>query len=456
MYKSIKTLNTAKIGLDDTIAAISTPLGQAGIGIVRLSGKDALSIVDKIFVSKENKKPSKFKTYTTHYGWIVNGYKLQATSYKRKIKNLKPVACSLKPEIIDEVILTIMRAPKSYTKEDVVEINCHSGFLPLRKILDLVLKKGARLAEPGEFTQRAFINGRIDLTQAEAVLDIINAKTDQALEIGVSQLKGELSKEIDFIRNELLEVLAYLEAEIDFPEEEIDKLSLKQQTARLIKTKKQIEKLLETAEQGKIMREGINVVICGKPNVGKSSLLNTLIKQEKAIVTHIPGTTRDIVEEVINLKGIPLRFVDTAGIIEPKDLIEKEAIKRSHQQINNCDLALLLFDQGQRLSAQDKILVENLKGKNVIFVVNKIDLPSKINAAKLKSIAKNSKIIKISVLRKFGIKNLEEAIIKNIWQGKFKDRKGVFLSNIRHIQALKNSLEQINKTLAIISGKIST
>jgi len=422
---------------DDTIAAVSTPLGQAGIGIVRLSGKDALSVADKMFASKEKKKPSKFKTYSTHYGWIMNGKKG-------------------KSEVIDEVILTVMRAPKSYTKEDIVEINCHSGILPLKKILDLAIKMGARLAEPGEFTRRAFINGRIDLAQAEAVLDIINAKTDQALEISVSQLKGELSCEIESIRNELVEVLAYLEAEIDFPEEDINKLSLRQQLARLNKTKKQIEELLETSEQGKIMREGINVVICGRPNVGKSSLLNTLIKEEKAIVTHIPGTTRDIVEEIINLKGIPLRFVDTAGIIEPKDLVEKEAIKRSHNQIDNCDLALLLFDNSQKLSEQDKILMQNLEGKNIIFVINKIDLSSKINMNRLKSIAKKSRIVKISVLRKTGIKNLEDTIIKNVWQGKFKDKKSLFISNVRHIQALKSALEQISKTLTIISGKMST
>ncbi|MBM3247890.1 MAG: tRNA uridine-5-carboxymethylaminomethyl(34) synthesis GTPase MnmE [Candidatus Omnitrophica bacterium] len=434
MVKKDKTINTFKLGLNDTIAAVSTPLGQAGIGIVRLSGKDSLSIVDKIFVSKEKSKPSKFRTYTTHYGWICeNG----------------------KGRIIDEVILTVMRSPKSYTKEDIVEINCHSGLIPLKKILEVVVKLGARLAEPGEFTRRAFINGRIDLTQAEAVLDIINAKTDSALEIGVSQLKGELSKKIEQIRNELVEVLAYLEAGIDFPEEDIDKLSLKQQAKHLEMAKRNIESLLESSEQGKIMREGIDVVICGKPNVGKSSLLNTLIKEEKAIVTHIPGTTRDIVEEVINLKGIPLRFVDTAGIIEPKDLVEKEAIKRSHQQLENCDLALFVLDNHEKISNQDKSLINKLKGKNIIIVINKIDLSSKINIKTLKSLAKNSTIVKISALQKLGIKNLEEAIIKNVWQGKFKINKGVFLSNIRHIHALRNALVQIDKTIELILKRFS-
>jgi tRNA modification GTPase len=423
--------------LDDTIAAISTPLGQAGIGIVRLSGKDALSIADKIFVSKEKKKPSKFKTYSTHYGWIMNG----------KVG---------KSEVIDEVILTVMRAPKSYTKEDIVEINCHSGIIPLKKILDLVINKGARLAEPGEFTRRAFINGRIDLAQAEAVLDIINAKTDSALEIGVSQLRGELSVKIDTIRNDLVEILAYLEAEIDFPEEEIGRLSLKQQFLRLDKIREQIEKLLEMADQGRILREGINVVICGRPNVGKSSLLNALIKKEKAIVTHVPGTTRDIVEEIINLKGIPLRFVDTAGIIEPKDLLEKEAIKRSQQQLDNCDLALFLFDNNHRLSNQDRILIEKLKGKNIIFVINKIDLPSKIDEKQLKSVTQKAKIVRISVLRKLGIKKLEDVIIENIWQGRFDDKKDIFISNIRHIQALRSALKQINNALTVIMRNMST
>ena len=423
--------------LDDTIVAISTPLGRAGIGIVRLSGSGALSIVDKIFISVEKKKPSKVKTYTTHYGWITNGRKG-------------------KTNIIDEVILTVMRAPKSYTKEDIVEINCHSGIIPLKKILDLVISNGARLAEAGEFTRRAFINGRIDLAQAEAVLDIINSKTDSALEIGVNQLKGELSQKIDDIRSELVEILAYLEAEIDFPEEETDKLSFKQQLTRLKNSKKHIERLLETSEQGRIMREGINVVICGRPNVGKSSLLNTLIKEEKAIVTHIPGTTRDIVEEIINLQGIPLRFVDTAGIIEPKDLVEKEAIKRSREQLDACDLALFVFDNNHRLSDQDRILIGKLRGKNVIFVINKIDLPSKISEKQLKAVTRKSRIVKISVLQKLGIKKLEDAIIKSIWQGKFKDKKDVFISNIRHIQALRVALEQINRALTVVARKMST
>jgi tRNA modification GTPase len=219
--------------------------------------------------------------------------------------------------------------------------------------------------------------------------------------------------------------------------------------------KNDIERLLESSEQGRIMREGIDVVICGKPNVGKSSLLNTLIKEEKAIVTHIPGTTRDIVEEIINLKGIPLRFVDTAGIIEPKDLVEKEAIKRSHQQLENCDLALFVLDNHQNISNQDKNLIAKLKNKNIIFVINKIDLAGKINIKTLKSLAKDSKIVKISALHKLGIKDLEEAIIKNVWRGRFKNNKGVFLSNVRHIQALRNALSQIDKTLELISKKIS-
>lgn len=437
MKRQSKKINTSQLALDDTIAAVSTPLGEAGIGIVRLSGRDALSIADKIFISKEKKQPSKFKTYSTHYGWVVSSEQRRA------------------PKIIDEVILTVMRSPRSYTKEDIVEINCHSGIIALKKILDLTIKMGARLAEPGEFTRRAFINGRIDLTQAEAVLDIISAKTDTALEIGVNQLKGELSKKIDEIRDGLVEVLAYLEAEIDFPEEDTSKLSLKQQSSRLNKIKKQIEELLETADQGKILREGINVVICGRPNVGKSSLLNTLIKEEKAIVTHIPGTTRDIVEEIINLKGIPLRFVDTAGIIEPKDLVEKEAIKRSHEQLENCDLALFLFDNNHNLSDQDRILINKLRGKNIIFVINKMDLPAKININQLKAVTKNAKIVKISVLKKQGIDDLEDEIIKNIWQGRFRDRKDILISNVRHIQGLRIALEQISRALTVIKRKIS-
>ncbi|MDD5166249.1 MAG: tRNA uridine-5-carboxymethylaminomethyl(34) synthesis GTPase MnmE, partial [Candidatus Omnitrophica bacterium] len=289
-----------KEDLNDTIAAISTPPGESGIGIVRLSGKRALVIADEIFVSKDGGKVPGFKTYTTHYGWITQNAK-----------------------VIDEVILTVMRAPRSYTKEDVVEINCHGGIVAMRAVLDLVLTKGCRLSLPGEFTKRAFLNGRIDLVQAEAVLDIIRAKTDSALRIGTEQLRGTLSGKINKLRQILLEMLVGIEANIDFPDEEITGVNLKRTLQKLNEINGILKEILDTARCGRIMREGIHVVICGKPNVGKSSLLNALLKQERSIVTPVAGTTRDTIEEVIDIKGLPVRIVDTAGILEPRDLIEK-------------------------------------------------------------------------------------------------------------------------------------
>jgi len=298
-----------KFKFNDTIAAVATPIGESGIGIVRLSGQKALYVADKIFVSKDGKIPSGFKTYTTHYGWIADG--------------------ESKQEIIDEVILTVMRAPKSYTKEDIVEINCHGGIVALRRVLDLALENGCRMACPGEFTRRAFLNGRIDLTQAEAVLDIIRAKTDYSLKIGLEQLKGALSSAINKIRKILLDVLSILEANIDFPEEEINEADLEQIRKQLNTINSELIGMLKASKHAQVFREGLHVVICGKPNVGKSSLLNALLKQERSIVTSIPGTTRDYLEEIIDIRGIPIIIVDTAGIIEPRDLIEKKAVQRS-------------------------------------------------------------------------------------------------------------------------------
>ena len=343
------------INLNDTIAAISTPIGEGGIGIVRLSGQEALTIADKIFTSKDKIKPSVFLTFSTHYGWVKSDSK-----------------------IIDEAILTVMRSPRSYTKEDIVEINCHGGIVALRAVLDLVLACGARLALPGEFTKRAFLNGRIDLAQAEAVIDIIRAKTDSALKVSVEQLKGCLSKEINKIRSTLISLLAVLEANIDFPEEEISPANLEQTKIKLTQVDGALKGILESSRQGRVLREGIHVVICGRPNVGKSSLLNALLKQERSIVTPVAGTTRDTIEEVIDIKGIPVRIVDTAGILEPRDLVEKKAVLRSKKQIDLADLVLLMFDASRKLGKDDQRLINRLKKKHVIAIINKIDLKEKI------------------------------------------------------------------------------
>lgn len=422
--------------LNDTIAAVSTPIGESGIGIVRMSGKEALKIADKIFLSKDGKRPLTFNTHTVHYGWIVENPKLKRPG-----------------QFIDEVILTVMRAPRSYTKEDVVEINCHGGIVALRGVLDLVLERGARLSHPGEFTKRAFLNGRIDLTQAEAVLDIIRAKTDSALKIGTEQLKGILSKQINKIRKILLHILSILEANIDFPEEEINPANLKYIRNKLNNVNKELKDILSTSKQGRVFREGINVVICGKPNVGKSSLLNTLLKQERSIVTTVAGTTRDTIEEIIDIKGIPIRIVDTAGIIEPRDLIEKKAIARSRKYIELADLVILLFDGSKRLTKEDGIFIRKLNKKNILTVINKIDLKQKIEREKI--LKRFNNLIDISAKKMKNINLLEEAIANLVYNGKITSSESILVSKLRHIEIIKSSQNFIADALNSLDNKLS-
>lgn len=419
------------LNLTDTIAAIATPIGESGIGIVRLSGRGALKIADKVFVSKDGKKPSQFKTYTTHYGWIIE------TGTK----------------VIDEVILTIMRSPRSYTKEDIVEINCHGGIVALRRALDLVLESGARLAEPGEFTKRAFLNGRIDLAQAEAVLDIIRAKSDSALRIGVEQLRGNLSKELNKIRNILLGALSVLEANIDFPEEEISAANLKTIGTDLGNIDKKFQDILSRARQGRILREGINVVICGKPNAGKSSLLNALLKQERSIVTPVAGTTRDTIEEIIDIKGIPVRIVDTAGIIEPRDFVERKAIQRTKKYVDLADLVILLFDGSRRLTEEDGVLIKKLKKKTCIPVINKIDLKQKIERRKLA--ARFNRLVDISAKKLKNMNLLEETVANMVYDGEAVASEPALVSNLRHIEAIRCTQKFIAEARDSLDNKLS-
>ncbi len=419
--------------LTDTIAAISTPIGEGGIGIVRLSGKDALDIAGKIFKAKDGRKPSEFKAYTTHYGWIIRGPG---------------------KEIIDEVILTVMHGPRSYTKEDVVEINCHGGIVALRAVLDLVLENGARLAEPGEFTKRAFLNGRIDLAQAEAVLDIIRAKTDSALKVSTEQLKGTLSKEINKLRMSLLDILAVLEANIDFPEEEIGAADLGEIRGSIIGINSQLMKLLEQAKHGRILREGIHVVICGRPNVGKSSLLNALLKQERSIVTPVAGTTRDTIEEIIDIKGIPVRIVDTAGIIEPRDLVEKKAIERSKKYIGLADLIIFIFDGNRKLKQEDKGLMRKLAGKKAIAVINKIDLRQRIERTEL--LKRFGRVVDISARRSKNINLLEDEIADFVFKGRIDSPEAALIANRRHIERVKEAQKLIEETLNSLDNRLSS
>lgn len=435
-------MDLTKLNTDDTIAAISTPLGEGGIGIVRISGPDALAIADKIFVSKDKKRPSEFKTYTMHYGWVVDVQKTEDRGQKS--------------EIIDEVILTVMRATRSYTKEDVVEINCHGGIVALRRVLELVTARGARLAEPGEFTKRAFLNGRIDLAQAEAVLDLIRAKTEAGLRVGMNQLRGELSGEIRYMRDALADLLAELEASIDFPEEDIEPLDYNEIAQRLQALAEKLARLIRGADAGIILKEGITTVICGRPNVGKSSILNRLLKAERAIVTAIPGTTRDTIEEVVNIKGIPLRIVDTAGIRAAQNIIEDEGIRRSRQYVNGADLVLFVLDTSEPLKEEDRAIISELEEKEAIAVFNKIDLPRKLADAGLKERLSNRKCVSISAKTGEGIASLEAAIANKVLNGTIISSDEAMVTSVRHKAALVNSLERIKDAQASMAQGMSS
>ncbi len=414
-----------------TIAAISTSTVASGVGIVRISGPKAFSVAAKIFFPSKKEKFAKLKTHTINHGWIID-----------KLNN--------KYQRIDEVMVIKMDAPNTYTKEDTVEIDCHGGIVVLRKVLELALKYGCRMAEPGEFTKRAFLNGRIDLAQAEAVIDIIKAKTDKALGISTQQLKGELSKEIRAIRNIFLEVITFFEANIDFPDEEIGRLNLSEIERLLTKAYLKVKNLIDSSVRGKVLREGIHVVICGRPNVGKSSLLNALLKQERCIVTHIPGTTRDTVEEIIDIKGVPVRIVDTAGILEPKDLVEKKAIQRSREQIDLADLVILMFDANKKLSCGDKLLIHRLKNKNCLAVVNKIDLKRNINIDFIKSEFKH--VIEISAKQVKNINLLEKEIVKFAYGENRNNEENVLISNKRHIEKINNSFVLLEDAISYVKS----
>ena len=429
------------IHLDDTIVAVSTPIGEGGIGIVRLSGKDSLKIADKIFLSKDGGKASGFKTYTVHYGHIIE-------------RNQKPETSNQK--IIDEVILTVMRAPGSYTKEDVVEINCHSGIAPLKKILDLCLVNGARLAEPGEFTRRAFLNGRIDILQAEAVLDIIKAKTDLSLRSALNNLGGVFSKKINDIRENMIEVYAHMEASIDFSEEELKGLKKAAIFKRLDKIKKELEKFISSSNHGRILRQGIKAVICGSPNVGKSSLMNAILKESRSIVTHIPGTTRDTIEEVVNIRGIPVTIVDTAGITDAEHPAEKEGVKRSRIYLENADLALLVLDQSRKLNRDDLDIIRKIKdNKALIVVINKMDLRKTLDIARVKKFFPKREFIYISAVDLKGIDKLEDKIKDMVWKGKVTSSDFAGASNDRQADILRRSVSDINEAVEAYRGRLS-
>ncbi|MFH1287406.1 MAG: tRNA uridine-5-carboxymethylaminomethyl(34) synthesis GTPase MnmE [bacterium] len=411
---------------EDTIAAISTPLGQGGIGIVRISGPQAFAIAKKIF-SLKNKNPPlpPLKNRKILYGFI----------HEPKTG-----------DTIEEVLISLMKGPKTYTREDIVEINCHGGFLSLRKVLEIVLLCGARAAEPGEFTKRAFLNGRIDLVQAEAIADFIRAKTERALKMSFHQIKGGLSQEIDGLKQRLIRLIAHIEAKIDYPEEDMKELSKHDIIKELKNLDKGFSVILKTADDGRALREGIKIGIIGRPNVGKSSLLNRLLEEDRAIVTPIPGTTRDTLEEEINIDGIPFVVIDTAGIRDSKNIIEKEGVSRSYKVLFAADMLLLVIDGSASLTDEDKKLLELTKSRKVIRVINKVDLQRNVCYNK-DGLLEGKDIIRVSALKNLGIEGLREKIKDNIFKcGLFSDNEEIKVSNIRQIELLRKGKECLDRT----------
>lgn len=414
---------------DDTISAVATALGDGGIGIIRISGNKAIEIANNIFRGVNGKKVEDIKSHQVAYGHIVDD-----------------------SEILDEVIIIIMKAPNTYTKEDVVEIHCHGGSLTVKNILDLTLRQGARLAEPGEFTKRAFLNGRLDLTQAQAVMDIIRSKTDASLKMALGHLSGQFAEKISGYRHELLGMIAHLEASIDFPEEEIEEFAIADVKLKVNNLIGEITDLLATADTGKILREGLETAIIGKPNVGKSSLLNALLKEQRAIVTDIPGTTRDIIEEFINIEGIPLKIVDTAGIRETDDFVEQIGVEKARNYIANADLILVLLDISQALTAEDEEILNNIKEKKAIILVNKSDLSEILNIDYVKSLVPDKKIIKISTIDEAGLSELKKEIISMVYHGKMPQSEGVFVNNVRQADLLRTVLKNLDEVLLTIES----
>lgn len=415
------------MGMDfDTIAAISTPPGEGGIGIVRISGDEAIEIADKLY-SMGKKSLADQDTHTIHYGKVVN---------------------PKTGDIVDEVMVSVMRAPKTYTREDVVEINSHGGILVVNKVLQVVLNNGARLAEPGEFTKRAFLNGRIDLSQAEAVMDMIRAKTDRAMHVAVDQLDGQMARLIRDLRQKILDTLAQVEVNIDYPEyDDVEEMTSQLLEDKAREVKADIQKLLETAQQGKILREGLATAIIGRPNVGKSSLLNTLLRQDKAIVTDVAGTTRDVIEEYVNVKGVPLKLIDTAGIRETDDEVEKIGVDRSRQAIQQADLILLVFNQSEKLTAEDEALIEATKGQNRIILLNKTDLDQQLNVDKLSQLIANDPIVSTSMMTQAGMDELQDKIAELFFSGQTGERDATYVSNTRHIALLEEAEDALSEVL---------
>ncbi|HAR4295723.1 tRNA uridine-5-carboxymethylaminomethyl(34) synthesis GTPase MnmE [Staphylococcus aureus] len=409
----------------DTITSISTPMGEGAIGIVRLSGPQAVEIADKLYKGKHllNDVPS----HTINYGHIID-----------------PES----KEVVEEVMVSVLRSPKTFTREDIIEINCHGGILTINRVLELTMTYGARMAEPGEFTKRAFLNGRIDLSQAEAVMDFIRSKTDRASKVAMNQIEGRLSDLIKKQRQSILEILAQVEVNIDYPEyDDVEDATTEFLLEQSKEIKQEINRLLDTGAQGKIMREGLSTVIVGKPNVGKSSMLNNLIQDNKAIVTEVAGTTRDVLEEYVNVRGVPLRLVDTAGIRETEDIVEKIGVERSRKALSQADLILFVLNNNEALTQEDYTLYEVVKNEDVIVIVNKMDLEQNIDINEVKDMIGNTPLIQTSMLKQEGIDELEIQIRDLFFGGEVQNQDMTYVSNSRHISLLKQARQTIQDAI---------
>ncbi len=410
----------------DTICAIATPPGEGGIGIIRISGEKAVEIASRVFAGAGGRTVRDFPTHTLHHG------ELRASDGGARI---------------DEVLVAVMKAPRSYTCEDVVEFQCHGGPLVLRLGLEALMRNGARLAEPGEFTKRAFLNGRLDLAQAEAVMDLISARSETGLRVALEQLRGALSEELGRLREGLVRLLVEVEAGIDFSDEDITFISAQGLADGVTAVRERIAHLIRTADEGRIVREGVTAALVGRPNVGKSSLLNALAKADRAIVTPIPGTTRDVLEEFINVRGIPLRLLDTAGLRHTVDVVEREGVRRTHDALARAELVLAVLDGSEPLVDEDRRLIELVRGKTTVLVINKADLPARLEQRDLQGLVEEGRVVWTSATAGVGLEELRDTIRDTVLKQGLEPSEGVLITHLRHRGALERARASLDQVL---------
>lgn len=410
---------------EDTIAAVSTPQGTGGIGIIRISGDKAFEIAGRIF--RGSKPFDAYKSHTINYGKIVD---------------------PKTGDMIDEALVSKMDKPNTFTREDVVEVNSHGGIIVVKRIMELILREGARLAEPGEFTKRAFLNGRIDLSQAEAVIDLINSKTSESSRAAAAQLEGRLSEKLKEVRTKLIELIAHIEVTVDYPEHDIEQITGEKVYGEINEIKEKLTGVTKGFEKGRIMREGLNAVIVGRPNVGKSSLLNELAGKNKAIVTDIPGTTRDIIEEYINVNGIPVRIIDTAGIRDTADVVEKIGVERAEKEIDTADLIIMVIDASEGITSEDKRIIERIKNKKTVLLINKVDLVEEGSITDIEESLGEWKTIRTSMKEDIGLEDLEKAITGLFVKGEIYLDSEVLVTNVRHKNLIDSAIRSINDAIA--------